>query len=581
MESHPQLDFAGCPAARTLTRVTAYVLSCLFLLASPLHLLASTRPGDHKDEIKQMFDQQRWPEVVEAISSVSARDADLDYYLGVALAQLGRFVQARRALLDGHRLRPHDKRFPTELAGIAFKQKQYNEATRWMHIALRLDPTDDYSNDFLGTVYFLQGNLDAALKYWNRANKPQIRDVNENPQLTINPAILDHAFAFAPESVLRLRDLHTSESRLDGLGIFASYRFQLAARDDGNFDLVLRANERNGWGVNKWDALLSTFRGVFYQTIYLEYFNLHDAATNITSLIRWDAQKRRVQSAISGPLWSNPKFRYRAGVDLRNENWRIVPSFTGPAPLLGALNLRREAAFVSLTSFNSGRWDWSTSIEVSHRDYRSVFLGTALTSGLLVQGLQLKELAQIHVVPWRLPERRLVTHAIVSEQLGRIWSSPSQSFLKLRSSVDGHWFPQQQGDDFEMNERLLAGHTFGSPSFDELFMLGLERDNDLPMRAHIGTRDGRKGSAPLGRTYFLSNWEINKNLYDAGLFRVRLSPFLDSGKITDPLPGLGSKRWLWDTGAQLKFGIFGMSLNFTYGKDLRSGANAFYVTAQR
>ena len=29
-------------------------------------------------------------------------------------------------------------------------------------------------------------------------------------------------------------------------------------------------------------------------------------------------------------------------------------------------------------------------------------------------------------------------------------------------------------------------------------MLGLERDNDLPMRAHIGTRDGRKGSAPGG-----------------------------------------------------------------------------------
>ena len=42
----------------------------------------------------------------------------------------------------------------------------------------------------------------------------------------------------------------------------------------------------------------------------------------------------------------------------------------------------------------------------------------------------------------------------------------------------------------------------GKFPFDELFMLGLERDNDLEMRGHIGTRDGRKGSAPLGRELF-------------------------------------------------------------------------------
>src|SRR5207244_9383452 len=89
----------------------------------------------------------------------------------------------------------------------------------------------------------------------------------------------------------------------------------------------------------------------------------------------------------------------------------------------------------------------------------------------------------------------------------------------------GDWFPQMRGDDYKLQEQIRAGKTFGQVPFDELFMLGLERDNDLWLRAHIGTRDGRKGSAPLGRNYFLSNWEIDKNVYDNGIFSVKLSPF--------------------------------------------------------
>jgi hypothetical protein len=257
-----------------------------------------------------------------------------------------------------------------------------------------------------------------------------------------------------------------------------------------------------------------------------------------------------------------------------------VTSFTGPATLLGALNLRREAVTGRIFSFNSGRWDWSTGLELSHRDYRSVFAGTALPPGVLLTGFQLKQLASIHSTIWSVPERRFRLTAASSEQTARVWSTPAESFFKIQGSLQGHWFPHSQGDDYELDEKVRAGKTFGQVPFDELFMLGLERDNDLPMRAHIGTRDGRKGSAPLGRNYFLSNWEFNKNVYDNGLLGIRLSPFLDTGKITDPITALGSKKWLFDTGLQLKFRVLVVGLTFTYGKDLRSGANAFYFTAQ-
>ena len=163
-------------------------------------------------------------------------------------------------------------------------------------------------------------------------------------------------------------------------------------------------------------------------------------------------------------------------------------------------------------------------------------------------------------------------------RLGRIWSQPSHSFEKLQGSLRLHWFPQSQGDDYEIQHRIRAGKTFGEVPFDELFMLGLERDNDLEMRGHIGTRDGRKGSAPLGRNYFLSNWEADKNVYRNGIFTVKLGPFLDTGKITDASAGLGSQKWLWDLGAQATVRVFGVGVAFSYGKDLRSGNNAFYVS---
>jgi hypothetical protein len=129
-----------------------------------------------------------------------------------------------------------------------------------------------------------------------------------------------------------------------------------------------------------------------------------------------------------------------------------------------------------------------------------------------------------------------------------------------------------------MQGKIRFGKTVGSVPFDELFMLGLERDNDLWMRGHIGTRDGRKGNAPLGRNYFLLNWEIDKNVYSNAFFSVKLSPFLDIGKTIDPSPGLGAKQWLWDTGVQVKFSLLGVRMTFIYGKDLRSGTNTFYAT---
>jgi hypothetical protein len=170
----------------------------------------------------------------------------------------------------------------------------------------------------------------------------------------------------------------------------------------------------------------------------------------------------------------------------------------------------------------------------------------------------------------------------VEGRVGREFSNSVGAFGTLRGSLSTHWFPRAKGDDYEMQARLRAGDTFGHVPFDELFQLGIERDNDLWLRGHAGTAGGRKGAAPLGRRYFLANWEFDKNVYGNGFFTVKLGPFLDSGAIADSSGLFGSQRWLWDTGAQCKVRILGsVTVVLSYGRDLGGGRNVFYWTALR
>jgi hypothetical protein len=376
---------------------------------------------------------------------------------------------------------------------------------------------------------------------------------------------------------------------LRNLEVLPVSRLELAARPEGDFDVVFHAQELNGFGHTKFEALLRTFRGLPFQEVTPEYLNLNRSAVNVVSLERWDPDKRRTLVSVSGPFGfrtaADSRWRYRLTSDVRNENWDIRNGFTGPAPVLTSLNLRREAFSAEITRVRGWRWKWSLSAELSHRDYRNVIASSVIAPELLLFGYQLKQTATIQYEFLRSPEHRLTAIAAAGSDAGRIWSEPAQAFDKLHAMVDVHWLPRAKGDDYETQWSARAGRTFGQIPFDELLMLGLERDspldNDLTMRAHLGTRDGRKGSAPLGRNYFVANWETDKNVYSNGLFAVKLGPFFDTGKITDPVFTLGSEKWLCDTGAQAKLRVLGVGVGFSYGKDLRTGNNAFFTTVMR
>ena len=579
MAVQPQLVTIGGSSKSLVSRLFFHVFAALLFLGQG-HAQDQNADQARLAAAKGAFDAGHWDEAAKLTQGAADQSPELDFLRGLAFARLEKWDEAKLAFEAGGRKSPRDSRFPVELAGIAYKLKDFRSAKKDLQTALRLSPADAYANEFLATIYFLEGNLEAALKYWNRVEKPRLRSVGFAPSLQLNENLRNRALAFNVPQVLTEGALLTTESRLDNLGMFSSRRIELTPADSGSYDLSLHLAERNLWGDSKAEGVASLLSGLPYATVYPELYNLGHYAVNLTSLARWDAQKRRLFAAISLPVYGDPILRLRFYADARNENWNLSQTFAGAVPPLTNLNLRRIAAGAKFHAVVNGRWSWSAGAEAANRNFRNL-TGVVFSAQNPVfnGGNSLTAWLGVERNLMRVPERRFTLDSSAEARAGREFASGLGPFETTRGSLNARWFPRANGDDYETRAQIRAGATAGRVSLDELFQLGVERDNDLWLRGQAGTTDGRKGTAPLGRRYFLANWEMDKNIYGNGLFTVKLGPFLDSGAIADSSGLFGTQRWQWDSGLQCKVRILGgVTAVFSYGWNLRGGKGVFYGT---
>jgi hypothetical protein len=165
---------------------------------------------------------------------------------------------------------------------------------------------------------------------------------------------------------------------------------------------------------------------------------------------------------------------------------------------------------------------------------------------------------------------------------GRILTGSPSRLATLQSAARGRWLPQAKGEKYEVVAELRSGAAFGNLPLDELFILGMERDNDLWLRGHVGTRDGQKGNAPMGRDYLLAHSDFARTLWELPFVTIQAGPFFDSGSISDPSGQFGSRGWMYDTGVQAKIGLAGgVSFLAVYGRNLRDGTGVFYTAIRR
>jgi hypothetical protein len=183
---------------------------------------------------------------------------------------------------------------------------------------------------------------------------------------------------------------------------------------------------------------------------------------------------------------------------------------------------------------------------------------------------------------WRWPERRVRIDISALLRTGRVVTGAPSRLIIASGDLKAEWLPRPKDEKLRLSARFRSGGAFGTIPFDELFQLGVERDNDLWLRGHAGTRDGRKGSAPLGTRYALTQLEADRSVFERPFFRLQAGPFYDGGWISDSDGQFGSKRWLHDIGVQGKVTTIGnLKWSFSYGRDLRGGRGVFYTSVSR
>jgi hypothetical protein len=482
----------------------------------------------------------------------------------LAQARQGRYSEAAQLLRSGRTAWPQDHRFPQELAGIHYRQRQYTEAKAELHDALRLDPGDSYTNEFLAILYELEENLPAALKYWNRINKPVLDSVRFSPTPELDPVLLARIPAASPGQLLTPRRLQRTEVNVAELDVFSDYRLQLTGQE-----LTIHTVSRSGPAGRWYWRLLPYLRGVVYQQVNADFYNLGRKASNFQTLWRWDADKRRIAAALSGPFGLS---RYRMSVDIRDERWSLVRA------ALPGLNLRKFAAGAE-ASFNAGeRVQWTTGIWTSSRRLRSADPDLA-REGWLAELRNRLEAPLFHN-----PERRLQMNGWASLRSGR-WighNVGSGRFLAVQAGSTTRWYPQAKGEKYEIQAQMRAGAMSPGAPLDEQYILGMERDNDLWLRGHIGTRGGRKGNAPQGSQYLLMNIDARRELLRLPFLRFQVGLFGDFGAVRDPKWYLGSRGLLYDSGLEATLAtVGGVKFLAVYGRDLRDGRPAFYTAVTR
>jgi tetratricopeptide (TPR) repeat protein len=570
VESHRPLDAPGPSAARTLRLVFSARQFAFPLLLSVLAVLATA--AEPTTAVVNLYEQKRWPEVVSVAQRSHGRSPDLAYLHGMALAHLERWTEAKEVFSSGYLDYPRDKRFPLELAALAYRSKDFGAAKSYLHAALKLDAGESYANDFLGTIYLLEGNLEASLKYWNRIGKPYIRRVQLEPLPQLDPALLQRTFTFSVDHVLTTDQLDVSRANLDRLAVFSHYQFDLGANERDHFDLNFHAMENTSKG--KLARLVPLLSGLPYETVYADFVNVGHSATNLATMWRWDAQKRRLFAALSGPLAQNPSWEYRLSSDGRWENWDVSTTLHGAGVPLRQFQMNKLEAGAQLEYGVTGRLRWINGFSIAQRSFRNAGTGPLFGDGLSVQ----QQTGVVYDLI-RIPERRITVSSSVDAQIGKMLTARTDVFSRLQGSASLRWLPQAQGDDFAVSADFKTGKTFGPAPFDELFMLGMDRDNNLWLRSQPGTRGGKKGSAPMGRDYVLMQAGIEKTAYRNEFLSWQAGPFYDFGRVYDSSHQFGSDAWLHGVGIQSKVRVpGGVAFLFSYGIDPRTGRGTFFTT---
>lgn len=544
-------------------------------ISAVLILLIATTPGFAQvDEARQAIERG---ENVRAVNILSAELADRptpDAYLllGTAYANMKEYPKAEDILQEGSERYPVDPRFANALADLYLENKDTKAAKAALRRALTVDPKNSYASDLLATIDMSEGEVQSALRAWNKTGRPVVHDILHNYYLSFGSWVVRKAVALHPAEVLRYSEWKTTESRLLETENFANAGLEIEPTPiPDQYNAIVRTTTKTN---TVGDFVFNLVKGLPLETSYLDVWNIGNSGINFNANYRWEADRRRMEGQLKIPVPLKGLLHLELGNTWRSERWNLSPNIRTEALPRARFNYKANILRLRVKQIPHYRFDIGGGVEYRNRA-ASGNLPELLTDGRNTGKFSLE-------TNLRLLDRRYQNRLHLEGFVARRSILGDNNFSGGVAELNNRFTFSRDSRSF-LDWTLKGGTSRGRLPVEDYFVLGLDTNPRNLLRGHTASDHGTYGRGPMGTDFVLLNMDIERRIAILPLFdifnipflTVKWEVFLDGAKTFDK-NRIFKQGKLWvDTGASLKFETPTQSFNLVYGRSLRDGSAVF------
>ena len=533
------------------------------------------------DEAREAIDKGQYVRAVDILSGVlaSSPTPDAYLYLGTAYNRMKEFQKSEDAFKEGSQRYPQDSRFHNQLADLYLEYNDRDAAKSQLKRSLVVDPNNNYASDLLATIDMSEGEVQSALRSWNRSGRPVINDILHNYYLTFSSWVIRDAVAFHPSGVLKYSQWKTTESRLFETDDFANVGLEIEPTVvPDQYNAIVRTTAKaNSAGA----FLFGLFKGAPYETSYVDVWNIANSGMNFNGNYRYDTNRRRAAGRLKIPAPLAGLLHLEVGSNWRAERWDVSQPIRPELRSNAKFDYRATAMRFHIKNIPYYRVELGAGFEYRNR-YAKGSLPQLYTDNRKVAEFQAE--LNLKLID-RLYQNRLHLEGFAARRslLGDANFSGGVAELDNRVTLS-------RDTRTSLDWTLRGGTSRGPLPVEDYFLLGLDNENPQNiLRGHTTESHGRYGYGPMGTDFALVNTDLERRLATLPFFNTFNIPFLvvkwdlfiDGAKTWDRNRIFEPSKLLLDAGGGIRFETPTHSLNLVYARSLREGRNTVFAYFER
>ena len=543
-------------------------------------LIGTTVAFAQIDEARQAIERREYVRAVSILSAAMADrpSPDVYLYLGIAYRSMREYQKAEDIFNEGGNRYPDDPRFHLELANLFIENNDIDAAKSEFRRALSVDPDNSYASDRLATIDMSEGDVQSALRSWNKTDRPHINDILHNYNLHFGSWVVRRGVAFHPAGTLYYRDWKLTENRLLETENFSNVGLEIEPTIvPDQYNAVVRTTRKTNLPSNIAFDLL---KGAPVQISYLNFWNIGNSGVNFNGDYRWQASRRRAEGQFKIPLPIAGLLHLELGDTWRLEQWDVSDLVRPELQPLARFRYDANALRIGVKHIPHYRVEVGAGFEYRNRAVNGELPGLfdSLNTGTFMGEASVR-IADGGIYQSRL---RLEGFAARPSIIGDLKFTGAVGELNNRITLS-------KDDEAYFDWSLKGGSARGALPIDEYFILGIDTRPKNLLRGHISFRHGSYGQSPMGTDFVLLNTDVERrmrtlpflNALNIPFVTVKWELFFDVAKTWDRNDIFLPSGLLLDTGAGLRFETSTHSFNVSYGRSLRNGQNVLWGYYER